>query len=216
MLQVNLETLAVANVPLPDFLIGLADESLLDLSWTGDESVMEYGWWPVVKKSPKPRLLEKLSAEVYTADVDRKVVVAKREIIQWTEPDLLEYKTSLMAEIDQAVYVAGEKKQRFAVEYQRREAQARSYLNAISSSGGARHLPVPTLVAGFATAAGMPTVEAAKLIAQQADELYEKMDTLANLRMRKYEVLRAATPEQARASYVEVMGLIAKVAATLT
>lgn len=101
--------------------------------------------------------------------------------------------------IDEAVAAIYGRFTRFAIEYQEREAQAQAYKDAGYTGD------VPPRVAEFATPAGMPAQAATDLILQQAVNLRTAQGELSALRMRKYEVLRAATDEQAQAVAAEIL-----------
>lgn len=102
-------------------------------------------------------------------------------------------------QIDEAVAAIYGRFTRFAIEYQGREAQAQAYKDAGYTG------PVPPRVAEFATPAGMPDQAATDLILQQAVNLRTAQGELSALRMRKYEVLRAATDTQAQALAAEIL-----------
>lgn len=102
-------------------------------------------------------------------------------------------------QIDEAVAGIYGRFTRFQLEYTEREAQAQAYKDA--SYTGA----VPPRVAEFATPAGMPAQAATDLILQQAVNLRTAQGELSALRMRKYEVLRAATDAQAQAVAAEIL-----------
>lgn len=102
-------------------------------------------------------------------------------------------------QIDEAVAAIYGRFTRFQLEYTEREAQAQAY-KAAGYTG-----PVPPRVAEFATPAGMPAQAATDLILQQAVNLRTAQGELSALRMRKYEVLRAATDAQAQAVASEIL-----------
>ena len=101
--------------------------------------------------------------------------------------------------IDEAVAAIYGRFTRFQLEYTEREAQAKAYKDAGYTG------PVPPRVAEFATPAGMPAQAATDLILQQAAALRTAQGELSALRMRKYEVLRAATDAQAQAVAAEIL-----------
>ena len=105
--------------------------------------------------------------------------------------------------IDEAVAAIYGRFTRFQLEYTEREAQAQAYKDAGYTGD------VPPRVAEFATPAGMPAQAATDLILQQAVNLRTAQGALSALRMRKYEVLRAATDEQAQAVATEILAGIA-------
>jgi hypothetical protein len=124
---------------------------------------------------------------------------------------------SLTDAIDAAVAAAAEPPQRFTTEYLRREAQARAYVNDCDALPKGSALPAaPSLIANFAASAQLTQYAAARLTIAQADDLYSKVDQLANLRMRKYEVARTAKAADKQSLFNQIMAQIAAVAATIT
>lgn len=103
------------------------------------------------------------------------------------------------AQIDEAVAAIYGRFTRFQLEYTEREAQAQAYKDAGYTG------PVPPRVAEFATPAGMPAQAATDLILQQAVNLRTAQGELSALRMRKYEVLRAATDAAAQTVAGEIL-----------
>ena len=114
------------------------------------------------------------------------------------------------AQIDEAVASIYGRFTRFQLEYTEREAQAQAYKDAGYTG------PVPPRVAEFATPAGMQAQAATDLILSQAANLRTAQSELSALRMRKYEVLRAATDEQAQAVAEDILQSIATVGARVS
>lgn len=108
-------------------------------------------------------------------------------------------RAALATAIDEAVAAIYGRFTRFQLEYTEREAQAQAYKDAGYTG------EVPPRVAEFATPAGMPAQAATDLILQQAVNLRTAQGELSALRMRKYEVLRAATDAQAQAVAAEIL-----------
>lgn len=119
-------------------------------------------------------------------------------------------RAGLVAQIDEAVAAIYGRFTRFQLEYTEREAQAQAYKDAGYTG------TVPPRVAEFATPAGMPAQAATDLILQQAVNLRTAQGALSALRMRKYEVLRAATDAQAQAAAEAIMAGIATVGAQVS
>ena len=113
-------------------------------------------------------------------------------------------------QIDEAVAAIYGRFTRFQLEYTEREAQAQAYKDAGYTG------PVPPRVAEFATPAGMPAQAATDLILAQAVNLRTAQGELSALRMRKYEVLRAATDDQAQAFAAEILAGVAAVGANVS
>ena len=116
-------------------------------------------------------------------------------------------RAALATAIDEAVAAIYSRFTRFQLEYTERESQAQAYKDAGYTG------PVPPRVAEFATPAGMPAQAATDLILAQAVNLRAAQGALSALRMRKYEVLRAATDEQAQAVAAEILDGIGTIGA---
>ena len=108
-------------------------------------------------------------------------------------------RTAAALQIDEAVAAIYGRFTRFAIEYQEREQQAQAFKDA--GYAGA----VPPRVAEFATPAGMPAQAATDLILTQAVNLRTAQGALSALRMRKYEVLRAASDAAAQTVAGEIL-----------
>lgn len=68
--------------PLPTFLVGLAPESLVDLTWTDPSlGVRDSAWWPAEDQSPALGASQQYGAEVLTPDAARHVVVVVRAVV---------------------------------------------------------------------------------------------------------------------------------------
>lgn len=119
-------------------------------------------------------------------------------------------RAGLVTQIDEAVAAIYGRFTRFAIEYQEREAQAQAYKDAGYTGA------VPPRVAEFATPAGMQAQAATDLILSQAANLRTAQGALSALRMRKYEVLRAATDEQAQSAGAEILAGVAAVGANVS
>lgn len=76
--------------PLPAFLVGLAPESLVDLSWTDPAlGVQSAAWWP--EESGDAELPEgyKWGVETLTPDAARQVVVVTRDQVPMTDAEIV-------------------------------------------------------------------------------------------------------------------------------
>lgn len=74
--------------PLPQFLAGLAPESLVDLSWVDPAlGVCDCAWWPEVNAEGALGTNKKWGAEVLTVDVERQVVTVTRLQVAMTAAD---------------------------------------------------------------------------------------------------------------------------------
>jgi hypothetical protein len=118
-------------------------------------------------------------------------------------------KTRLSDSIDTLVASIYSNWTRFEQEYLLREQAARVFKDA-----GYEGDPGPW-VSAFADAAGMSNTEAADRILAQSVSLNAALVSLGALRMRKYEVLKAANADDANAAYVNVVAAINAVAATI-
>lgn len=90
--------------PIPQFLQGLAPESLADLSWTDPAlGVSDCAWWPEDDQSPALGEFERYGAETLTVDTDRRVVVVVREVVPWGAEEIAEYQQARRGEIAEAI-----------------------------------------------------------------------------------------------------------------
>lgn len=119
-------------------------------------------------------------------------------------------RTAATVQIDESVAEIYGRFTRFAIEYTEREAQAQAYKDAGYTG------EVPPRVAEFATPAGMPAQAATDLILSQAVNLRTAQGALSAMRMRKYEVLRAATDVQAQALAAEILAGVEAVGANVS
>jgi hypothetical protein len=75
--------------PIPTFLVGLAPESLADLSWTDPAlGVQDCAWWPEEDASPALAEFERYGDETMTPDAQRKVVVVTRAVVLWSAEEI--------------------------------------------------------------------------------------------------------------------------------
>lgn len=96
------------RAPIPAFLIGLAPESLADLSWTDPAlGVQDCAWWPEVDQSPALSQYERYGLEALTVDAVNKQVIVTRAVEPWTPEEIAqaeaEAKTALIAQFDNAL-----------------------------------------------------------------------------------------------------------------
>jgi hypothetical protein len=74
---------------LPAFLLGLRQESLLDLSWTDPAlGVQDCGWWPEEDQSPSLGEFEIYGGETLTVDADRKIVLVVKNVERMSDEDI--------------------------------------------------------------------------------------------------------------------------------
>lgn len=75
--------------PIPQFLRGLAAESLADLSWTDPAlGVQDMAWWPEEDQSAPLGEFERYGSETLTVDTQRKVVVVTRAVEPFSESEI--------------------------------------------------------------------------------------------------------------------------------
>lgn len=94
--MIKVQNNVATREPLPQFLRGLAPESLLDLSWTDPAlGVSDAAWWPEEDQSPALAEFERYGDETLTVDADRQVVVVTRSVEPWSAEEIAEYINSL-------------------------------------------------------------------------------------------------------------------------
>lgn len=85
--------------PVPQFLRGLAPESLADLSWTDPAlGVSDAAWWPEEDQSPALAEFERYGAETLTVDAERRVVVVVCEAVPWSAEEIAAHRKSMVPE----------------------------------------------------------------------------------------------------------------------
>ena len=90
--------------PVPQFLRGLAPESLADLSWTDPAlGVSDAAWWPEDDQSPALGEFQRYGAETLTVDAERRVVVVVREVVPWSAEEIETHETQRRAVIAQQI-----------------------------------------------------------------------------------------------------------------
>lgn len=131
-------------------------------------------------------------------------------IVERTDAELLKRLISqFTASIDNKVAVVYSNWMRFQAEYEAREAAAQAYKDAGYTGD-------PSIwISGFATAAGLAPKDAADRILAQSVALRGALSDLGALRMRKYEVLVAATPDDAQTIFADICAKIDATAATI-
>ncbi len=90
MIRVNLQTGELADVPVPQFLIGLASESLADLSWTDPSlEVSEYGFLSEHIEYPQiDNAKENLGAKVMKLSDDKTHVISTFEVVALSDDEI--------------------------------------------------------------------------------------------------------------------------------
>ncbi|WP_256805445.1 DUF4376 domain-containing protein [Pseudomonas kurunegalensis] len=97
--MVKVEDGVAKREPIPGFLLGLAPESLADLSWTDPAlGVQGAAWWPEIDESGELGDGKKWGAETLSVDSGRKVVVVKRQQVNMTATEKAERDAALAAE----------------------------------------------------------------------------------------------------------------------
>jgi hypothetical protein len=99
MIQVNLKTKTASREPLPIFLHGLAQESLLDLSWTDSAlGVQNLAWFPESNVNPTLESTQYFGNESFKIDFKNKVVQVSNEILNYTQKEIENQQTAIRKE----------------------------------------------------------------------------------------------------------------------
>lgn len=97
--MIKVQSNSATREPIPSFLVGLAPESLADLSWTDPQlGVSDCAWWPEEDQSPALGEFERYGDETLTPDPERKVVVVVREVEPWTAEEIAAYRKAMVPE----------------------------------------------------------------------------------------------------------------------
>lgn len=127
------------------------------------------------------------------------------------EPKTLdELKDIYTQKIDDSVAEIYQRFCRFQSEYELRESEALAF----RENGYAGE--VPRQVAAFANRAGLPAQQATDLILSQAAGLRAALAELGDLRMRKYEVMKAQSEGTAQTIFDDIKTLIEQVGASIS
>lgn len=85
--MIKIQNNTPTRAPIPDFLQGLAPESLADLSWTDPAlGVQDCKWWPEVDQSPALNQFERYGDETLT--LGDGVVIVTRAVVPWTAEEI--------------------------------------------------------------------------------------------------------------------------------
>jgi len=166
------------------------------------------GFAPVVPATPPDVTADQVLVELAPALVDG-VWTQQWSIAALNPVDAQNHRQAMAAGIDAACAAITGRFLPFMREYEAREAQAQAYKDAGYTGA------VPARVAEFATPAGMAPAAATDLILSQANGLRAAEAALSGLRMRKYEVLGAASQAAAVAAHAQIMAAIASVGASI-
>jgi hypothetical protein len=102
--MVKIENGKAAREEIPDFLKGLAPESLLDLSWTDPSlGVQNAAWWPEENGDGELGADKKWGAEVLTLDTGRKVVIVTHKQVNMTAAEKADRDAAFAAEWKQRI-----------------------------------------------------------------------------------------------------------------
>jgi hypothetical protein len=97
--MIKVQNNTATREPIPQFLQGLAPESLADLSWTDPQlGVQDAAWWPEDDQSPTLAEFERYGDETLTVDAGRRVVVVVREVVPWSAEEIAAHRKSLVPE----------------------------------------------------------------------------------------------------------------------
>jgi len=87
--MIKVQNNTATREPIPAFLIGLANESLADLSWTDPAlGVSDAAWWPEQDASPALEQFQKYGDETLTPDAELKVVVCVRAVVPMEQAEV--------------------------------------------------------------------------------------------------------------------------------
>lgn len=102
--MIKVQSNSATREPIPQFLAGLAPESLADLSWTDPTlGVSDAAWWLEDDQSPALGEFERYGAETLTPDPERKIVVVVRQVVPWTAEEIAEHEAARRAEVAQQI-----------------------------------------------------------------------------------------------------------------
>ena len=87
--MIKVQNNIATSEPIPPFLIGLAPESLADLSWTDPAlGVSDCAWWPEVDQSPALGEYERYGTPQFAIDAANKRVIVTRAVEPWSADEI--------------------------------------------------------------------------------------------------------------------------------
>jgi hypothetical protein len=87
--MIKVKNQTATREPIPAFLLGLAPESLADLSWTDPSlGVSDCKWLPEQDDSPALKQYEVYGDETLTIDAENKRVVSNRAVVPMTQEQI--------------------------------------------------------------------------------------------------------------------------------
>lgn len=93
--MIKIQNNTATREPIPQFLVGLAPESIADLRWTDPAlGVSDCAWWPEVDQSPELNEYQRYGAETLTIDHENQQVIVTRNIEPWTPEEIAADKKS--------------------------------------------------------------------------------------------------------------------------
>lgn len=102
--MIKVQNQTATREPIPDFLQGLAPESLADLSWTDPVlGVQDCAWWPEIDASTPLGKFQKYGSESFEIDNENKIVKVTREIVEMPDDEKEAIKSQLLQQIDAEV-----------------------------------------------------------------------------------------------------------------
>jgi hypothetical protein len=100
--MIKIQNQTATREPIPDFLFGLAPESLADLSWTDPAlGVSDCAWWPEQDQSPDLNQYEVYGDETLTIDAENKRVVSSRAVVPMTQEQINDLTAEQAAQLQQ-------------------------------------------------------------------------------------------------------------------
>ena len=87
--MIKVQNNIATHEPIPSFLVGLAPESLADLSWTDPAlGVADSAWWPEVDQSPALGEYERYGTPQFAIDAANKRVIVTRAVVPWSDEEI--------------------------------------------------------------------------------------------------------------------------------
>ena len=94
--MIKVENGVATREPVPEFLVGVSEEALVDLSWTDPAlGVSEAGWWPEDDQSPELQIDQHYGEETLPVDAENQQVISVKSVVADSDEDIAERKASL-------------------------------------------------------------------------------------------------------------------------
>lgn len=100
--RVVLATGEISKTPVPPELYGFPDDQLADLSWAA--AYAHWAWFPADNQFPPLGRYQSYTNETWELDLPRKVIIVRRDVVNWTAQEILHWKMTTARRITHSAF----------------------------------------------------------------------------------------------------------------